>query len=85
MGALMAGALAAVANAYSGRRLTGAGLVVDDQGSQALIQDSWTVAWPLVRRPAQSTVQSGLVTEVQRDRLCTDVTETAEWGPCTCR
>ncbi|MGW1715330.1 methyltransferase domain-containing protein [Streptomyces sp. NPDC002156] len=82
--ALTAGVLAMAANPYSGRRLlsqlTDAGLVVDDQGSQALIQDSGTVTWPLVRMMAESTVRSGLMTEAQRDRLYADLTEAAERG-----
>ncbi|UIX28686.1 methyltransferase domain-containing protein [Streptomyces sp. GQFP] len=82
--ALTAGVLAMAANPYSGRRLlsqlTDAGLVVDDQGSQALIQDSGTVTWPLVRMMAESSVRSGLMTDAQRDRLYADLTEAAERG-----
>ncbi|WP_330285765.1 methyltransferase domain-containing protein [Streptomyces sp. NBC_00576] len=82
--ALMAGALAAAANPHSGRRLLGqlsaAGLVIDDQGSQALLQDNTTVPWPLVRMLGESTVRRGLMTEAQRERLYTELTEAAERG-----
>ncbi|NEA66173.1 methyltransferase domain-containing protein [Streptomyces sp. SID12488] len=80
--ALMAGTLAAAANPYSGRRLpdqlSAAGLVIDDQGSQALIQDNQAVPWPLVRMMGESTVRRGLMTEEQRDRLYAVLTEAAE-------
>ncbi|MFI1360157.1 methyltransferase domain-containing protein [Streptomyces sp. NPDC020898] len=82
--ALTAGVLSVAANPYSGRRLagqlTGAGLVIDDQGSQALIQDNTTVAWPLVHMLGDSTVRRGLMTEAQRDRLYADLAEAAEHG-----
>ncbi|MDX3456533.1 methyltransferase domain-containing protein [Streptomyces sp. ME02-8801-2C] len=82
--ALMSGALAAAANPYSGRRLLGqlsaAGLVIDDQGSQALIQDNATVPWPLVRMLGESTVRRGLMTEEQRESLYAELTEAAERG-----
>ncbi|GAA0353229.1 hypothetical protein GCM10009540_86970 [Streptomyces turgidiscabies] len=82
--AMTAGTLAVAANPYSGRRLadqlSAAGLVVDDRGSQALLQDNATVPWPLVRMMGESTVRRGLMTEEQRDRLYAELTEAAERG-----
>ncbi len=54
--------------------------MIDDQGSQALIQDNTTVAWPLVHMLGDSTVRRGLMTEAQRDRLYADLAEAAEHG-----
>ncbi|WP_079053771.1 methyltransferase domain-containing protein [Streptomyces graminilatus] len=82
--ALMAGALAAAANPYSGRRLpdqlSAAGLVIDDQGSQALLQDSTAVPWPLIRMMGESAVRRGLMTDEQRDLLYAELTGAAERG-----
>ncbi|WP_327699615.1 methyltransferase domain-containing protein [Streptomyces sp. NBC_00459] len=82
--ALLAGTLAAAANPYSGRRLpdqlSAAGLVIDDQGSQALLQDNKAVPWPLVRMMGESTVRRGLMTEEQREGLYAALTEAAERG-----
>ncbi|WP_105968957.1 methyltransferase domain-containing protein [Streptomyces geranii] len=84
LAALTKGILAMAANPYSGRRLLGqvadAGLVADDQGSQALIQDRGSVTWPLVRMMTESTVRSGLLTEEQRDRLHAELAAAAERG-----
>ncbi|WP_432176447.1 methyltransferase domain-containing protein [Streptomyces sp. Tue6028] len=82
--AVTSGALSAAADPYSGRKLVGrlaaAGLVVDDRGSQALLQDHTTVAWPLIRMLGESAVRRGLVTEAQRDRLYEDLTGAAAQG-----
>lgn len=82
--AITSGALSAAADPYSGRkvvgRLTAAGLVIDDRGSQALLQDHTSVAWPLIRMLSESAVRRELITEEQRDRLYADITEAAEQG-----
>ncbi|MFD5629860.1 methyltransferase domain-containing protein [Streptomyces sp. NPDC127072] len=82
--AITSGALDAAADPYSGRklvgRLTAAGLVIDDRGSQALLQDHTSVAWPLIRMLGDSAVRRELITEAQRDLLYLDITEAAERG-----
>jgi len=82
--ALTAAARSASADPYSGRklgeRLSGAGLAIDDRGSQALIQDQATVSWPLIRMLTEECVRLGAITEAQRDRLYTDLAEGAERG-----
>ncbi|MGW7267014.1 methyltransferase domain-containing protein [Streptomyces sp. NPDC054842] len=82
--ALTSGAIAAAAGPYAGRLLLGqlaaAGLVIDDRGSQALLQDHRTVTWPLIRMLAESAVRRELITGDQRDRLYADLTEAAERG-----
>ena len=84
MAALTAGALTGAANPYAGRRLVGqlsaAGFVVDDRGSQALLQDHRSVVWPLIRMLGESAVRRGALTEAQRDRAYADLTEAAEQG-----
>ena len=81
---LTGGALTAAANPYAGRRLlgdlAGAGLVVDDIGSQALIQDPHEVSWPIVRMLAEGALHSGSITAEQRDTLYADLTAAAENG-----
>lgn len=82
--AFTSGALTGAANPYSGRRLVGqlsaAGLVIDDRGSQALLQDHRSVAWPLIRMLGESAVRRGALTEAQRDRAYADLSEAAERG-----
>jgi ubiquinone/menaquinone biosynthesis C-methylase UbiE len=82
--ALTGGALAAAANPYAGRRLmtelADAGLVVDDIGSQALIQDPRKVNWPLIRMLGETAVRGGLITAEQRDTLHADLTAAAAKG-----
>ncbi|MFI6409550.1 methyltransferase domain-containing protein [Streptomyces sp. NPDC050548] len=84
MAALTSGALTGAANPYAGRRLVGqlsaAGFVVDDRGSQALLQDHRSVVWPLIRMLGESAVRRGALTEAQRDRAYADLTEAAEQG-----
>ncbi|MFD7711620.1 methyltransferase domain-containing protein [Streptomyces sp. NPDC059786] len=82
--ALTSGALTAAANPYAGRGPVGqcaaAGLVIDDRGSQALLQDHASVAWPLVRALAESAVRRGSISEERRDLLYADLTDAAERG-----
>lgn len=77
-------ALAAAANPYAGRRLLGdlaaAGLVVDDIGSQALIQDHRAVTWPLVRMLGEAALRRELITAEQRDALYADLEAAAAQG-----
>ncbi|MFE9597918.1 methyltransferase domain-containing protein [Streptomyces hokutonensis] len=84
MAALTSGALTGAANPYAGRRLVGqlsaAGFVVDDRGSQALLQDHRSVVWPLIRMLGESAVRRGALTEAQRDRAYADLDEAAEQG-----
>lgn len=84
MRAVVSGALTQAANPYSGRRLVGqlsqAGLVVDDRGSQALLQDHRTVAWPLIRMLGESAVRRGLLTEDRRDAAYAELAEAAARG-----
>lgn len=82
--ALASCAMAAAANPYAGRRLlgdlTGAGLAVDDIGSQALVQDHRTVTWPIVRMMAETALRRELITAEQRDALYADLAAAAEQG-----
>ncbi|MDF3301250.1 methyltransferase domain-containing protein [Streptomyces tropicalis] len=84
MAAYTAAAVAAAANPYAGRRLAGqleaAGLVVEDRGAQALLQDHRAVPWPLVRMLGASAVRRGLLTEDQRDRAHAGLEEAAGRG-----
>ncbi|WP_406002585.1 methyltransferase domain-containing protein [Streptomyces sp. NBC_00829] len=81
---LTGAALSAPANPHAGRKLAGqlsaAGLEIDDLGSQALIQDTRNVAWPLVRMLGESAVRRELITEQQRDALYADLAAAAEQG-----
>jgi ubiquinone/menaquinone biosynthesis C-methylase UbiE len=71
-------------NPHAGRRLAGqltaAGLVVDDIGSQALIQDRSVGAGPLVAKLADMTVARMTITQAQRDQLIADLDEAAAHG-----
>ncbi|WP_042391805.1 methyltransferase domain-containing protein [Streptacidiphilus carbonis] len=82
--ALVGLALRAAANPYAGRKLMGdlaaAGLVVDDIGSQALVQNHREVNWPLIRGITESAVQAALITAEQRDGLYRDLSAAAEQG-----
>ncbi|MFF3457334.1 methyltransferase domain-containing protein [Streptomyces sp. NPDC002730] len=79
---LTGGALSAAANPYAGRKLAGqlaaAGLEIDDLGSQALIQSTRKVNWPLIRMLGVAAVRREQITEQQRDRLYADLTAAAE-------
>jgi SAM-dependent methyltransferase len=76
--------LRAAANPYAGRKLLGyvaaAGLVVDDIGSQALVQDHRNANWQLIRMLGESAVQAALITAEQRERLYADLSAAAEQG-----
>ncbi|MBF6173379.1 methyltransferase domain-containing protein [Nocardia blacklockiae] len=69
---------------FAGRRLpgllTGAGLVIDDVGSHALVQDSTAGAGALVGRVSAMAVARGAITEQQRTQLLTDLDAGARTG-----
>ncbi|MBH0779088.1 methyltransferase domain-containing protein [Nocardia sp. NEAU-351] len=75
---------AATTNPRSGRRIPGlltkAGLVVDDIGSHALVQDRGVGAGALVTRISAMAVARGAITEAQRDKLLADLGRGAETG-----
>ncbi|WP_225731879.1 MULTISPECIES: methyltransferase domain-containing protein [unclassified Nocardia] len=76
--------VSATTNPFSGRRLPGlltqAGLVVDDIGSHALVQDRSVGAGALVTRIAEMAVARGSITEAQRDLLLTELARGAATG-----
>ncbi|MEV6068523.1 methyltransferase domain-containing protein [Nocardia sp. NPDC052001] len=76
--------IAGTTNPFAGRRLAGqltaAGLVVDDIGSHALIQDGGIGAGALVARIADMSVARGSITEQQRDQLIADLEAGAASG-----
>lgn len=71
-------------NPFSGRKLAGqltqAGLVVDDIGSHALVQDQRAGAGALVARVADMAVVRGSITEQERDQLVADLEAGAASG-----
>jgi hypothetical protein len=71
-------------NPFAGRRLHGqlqqAGLVVDDVGSQALVQDAGIGAGALVARISSMAVARGAITAQQREQLLADLQAGAESG-----
>ena len=71
-------------NPFSGRRLpgllTGAGLVVDDIGSHALVQDSTIGAGALVARISAMAVARAAITEAQRQELLAELEAGARSG-----
>ncbi|MBF6333251.1 methyltransferase domain-containing protein [Nocardia transvalensis] len=71
-------------NPFSGRRLPGlltqAGLVVDEVGSHALVQDRSVGAGALVARISAMAVARGAITEKQRDQLLADLEAGARSG-----
>lgn len=71
-------------NPHSGRRLpgllAGAGLVVDDIGSHALVQNRTVGAGQLVPRVAEMAVERMAITEAERDRLIADLDAGAARG-----
>jgi len=73
-----------VANPLAGRRLpghlTGAGLVVDDLGSQALVQPAAAATGPLVAMIGKMALARGAIDETQRDRFLADLAKGAETG-----
>ncbi|MFC9893010.1 methyltransferase domain-containing protein [Nocardia sp. NPDC127579] len=76
--------VAATTNPFSGRRLPGllttAGLVIDDIGSHALVQDRTVGAGALVQRISAMAVARGAIGEAQRDALLADLAGGAENG-----
>ncbi|WP_067574340.1 methyltransferase domain-containing protein [Nocardia acidivorans] len=76
--------VAGTTNPFAGRQLAGqltaAGLVVDDIGSHALIQESGIGAGALVARVADMAVARGAITEPQRDQLIADLEAGAASG-----
>nr|WP_256974234.1 class I SAM-dependent methyltransferase [Rhodococcus sp. NCIMB 12038] len=75
--------LAHTANPHSGRllpgQLTAAGLVVEDVGSEALIQDPADVTGPLVQMMTAAAAE-GAITETQRDDLLDQLNAAARSG-----
>ncbi len=71
-------------NPFSGRRLpgllAGAGLVVDDIGSHALVQDASAGAGALVARIAEMAEARGAITEAQRRELLAELEAGARTG-----
>jgi SAM-dependent methyltransferase len=84
MAALASGALTGAANPYSGRRLVGllsaAGFMIDDRGSESLLQDHTSVAWPLIRMLGDSAVRRGRLTGSQRDAAYAELSQAADRG-----
>ncbi|MBJ8346133.1 methyltransferase domain-containing protein [Antrihabitans sp. YC2-6] len=76
--------LSRTANPFSGRKLAGqlrvAGMVVDDIGSQALLQPPEFAAGPLIQMIAGEAITRGAITAEQRDRLVADLSEAGERG-----
>ncbi len=71
-------------NPFSGRRLSGllhqAGLVIDEVGSHALVQDAGFGAGALVTRISAMAVARGAISEQQREELLADLERGAESG-----
>ncbi|MFD3748604.1 methyltransferase domain-containing protein [Nocardia sp. NPDC058633] len=76
--------ISSTTNPLSGRRLggllTGAGLVVDEIGSHALVQDRTVGAGALVSRIAELAALRGVITTAERDQLITDLQAGADRG-----
>ncbi|RJO77993.1 methyltransferase domain-containing protein [Nocardia panacis] len=76
--------ITATTNPFSGRRLPGlltaAGLVVDDIGSHALVQNHGAGAGSLVTRIADLAVARGAVSATQRDHLLAELARGAATG-----
>lgn len=73
-----------VVNPLAARRLpgqlTGAGLFVDDIGSQALVQSSGAATGPLVRMLGRMAVDRGVIGAEDCERFLTDLATGAETG-----
>nr|WP_245663403.1 methyltransferase domain-containing protein [Nocardia inohanensis] len=71
-------------NPFAGRQLSGlltkGGLIVDDIGSHALVQDGTAGAGALVARVADMSVARGSITQRQRDQLLADLEAGAASG-----
>ncbi|WP_406269020.1 methyltransferase domain-containing protein [Nocardia sp. NBC_00881] len=76
--------VSATTNPLAGRRipglLTNAGLVIDDVGSQALVQERSVGAGSLVNRISAMAVARGVISEAQRDQLIADLQAGADSG-----
>nr|WP_081873019.1 methyltransferase domain-containing protein [Nocardia otitidiscaviarum] len=76
--------IASTTNPYAGRQLAGqltrAGLVIDDIGSHALVQDRSAGAGALVARVADMAVARRAITQEQRDQLVADLEAGAASG-----
>lgn len=76
--------VAATTNPLSGRKLPGqltqAGLVIDDIGSHALVQDRSVGAGSLVTRISAMAVARGVISEAQRDLLLAELERGAATG-----
>lgn len=76
--------ISSTTNPLSGRRLagllSGTGLVVDEIGSHALVQDRTVGAGALVRRIADLAVLRGVITATERDQLLADLRTGADRG-----
>ncbi|WP_436974247.1 methyltransferase domain-containing protein [Nocardia asteroides] len=76
--------ISSTTNPLSGRRLpgllSGAGLVVDEIGSHALVQDRSVGAGALVSRIAGLAVLRGVITPAERDQLVADLQAGADRG-----
>ncbi|WP_028478080.1 methyltransferase domain-containing protein [Nocardia sp. CNY236] len=76
--------VSATTNPLSGRRIPGllseAGLVVDDVGSQALVQDRSVGAGSLVSRISAMAVARGTISPAQREQLLADLEAGATSG-----
>ncbi|NEW59224.1 methyltransferase domain-containing protein [Nocardia cyriacigeorgica] len=76
--------ISATTNPFSGRRLPGqltnAGLVIDDIGSHALVQERPAGAGALVSRVSAMAVARGSITEAEREQLLADLAAGAASG-----
>ncbi|MFC4124188.1 methyltransferase domain-containing protein [Nocardia rhizosphaerae] len=83
-GAVIDTLISSTTNPLAGRAIAGqlsaAGLVVDEVGSHALVQDSSVGAGALVSRIADLAVLRGVITAAERDRLIADLRAGAERG-----
>ncbi|MET9216759.1 MULTISPECIES: methyltransferase domain-containing protein [unclassified Nocardia] len=84
VGAVIDTLISSTTNPLSGRRLagllSGAGLVVDEIGSHALVQDRSVGAGALVSRIAGLAVLRGVITEAEHARLIADLQAGADRG-----
>jgi hypothetical protein len=76
--------LSHTANPHSGRllpgQLTSAGLVVEDIGTEALIQDPGDVTGPLVQMMTAAAIAEGAITDVQSVELLDQLNAAARSG-----
>lgn len=83
-GAVVDTLISSTTNPLAGRKLAGqlsaAGLVVDEIGSHALVQDRRVGAGALVSRIAELAVLRGVITAADRDQLLADLQTGADRG-----